>query len=138
MPIAGLHFYETQINSTHPNLMMFLKFWNKETLFMDSELIMLSFQFNKLQMSYTLKSIEYTEALEYHGIKNDKLISFLSTLNNYNEMSIDFVWNEYRKSLFFNPDDLLEFYKENSHHDVVDLKEIKKSYAENIIFRYSN
>ena len=75
MPIAGVHFNDTQINSIHPNMMMFLKFWDKETLFMDSELIMLSFQFDKVQMSYTLKTIEYTEALKHNGIKNEKLTS---------------------------------------------------------------
>lgn len=134
MPLAGQYKLRCSSaqNEMNSPIIIFTKVMDCEELFAKCEMLSMIFEYDFKLKKHILCKAQRT----YTHDCNDNHLSLLNYL--HTNSCIEEVWALIKRNLFIDEGDLLEIYRENSHHKVADLAEIKKTYRDNIIYRYSN
>ena len=85
---------------------------------------------------YLNSKVKRNYNLDYRN--NNHLATFFNYLNTSFGLDEDEMWREIKRTIFIDENDLVDYYREDSHHQVVNLAEIEKTYRDNIIYGYSN
>tara|TARA_B100001063_G_C16340598_1_gene346577 strand:+ start:28 stop:504 length:477 start_codon:yes stop_codon:yes gene_type:complete len=135
MPIAG-QYKSAQNEMNFPPLLFLVKVWCQDELLAKSEIISIEFIYDHELGKYLNSKVKRNYNLDYRN--NNHLATFFNYLNTSFGLDEDEMWREIKRTIFIDENDLVDYYREDSHHQVVNLAEIEKTYRDNIIYGYSN